>query len=167
MASRRMLNIALMNSDEFWELTDKAKILYFYLALNADDDGFIIGLNQTMRSLGCDFSDFEKLVESGFIIAFQSGKSVIRHWKVHNYIRGDIYVPTQCTKEKAMLAINGAKVYFIKDNKAELKMYGDSSVDATLTQESEDKNNKKNKEEKSRSKSGNEEIMEALYDKGI
>ncbi|MBQ6675378.1 MAG: hypothetical protein IJM75_04545 [Ruminococcus sp.] len=44
MASRRMFNISLLNADDFFELDSSAKILYFYLALNADDDGFISGL---------------------------------------------------------------------------------------------------------------------------
>ena len=149
MASRRMFNIALINSDEFWGLSDKSKILYFYLALNADDDGFIIGLNQTMRSLGCDVSDFEKLIEIGYIISFKTGKSVIRHWKVHNYIRGDIYTPTQCAKEKSMLALNGAKIYYLKDNEYEREMYETAPVDESLTQDSPVKS-KKNKDSVSR-----------------
>ena len=131
MASRRMFNIALINSDEFWGLSDKSKILYFYLALNADDDGFIIGLNQTMRSLGCDVSDFEKLIE----------------------IRGDIYTPTQCAKEKSMLALNGAKIYYLKNNEYEREMYETAPVDESLTQESSVKS-KKNKDSISRKKYG-------------
>jgi len=153
MASRRMFNIALINSDEFWGLSDKSKILYFYLALNADDDGFIIGLNQTMRSLGCDVSDFEKLIEIGYIISFKTGKSVIRHWKVHNYIRGDIYTPTQCAKEKSMLSLNGGKVYYLKDDKLDVERYRDAPVDESLTQDSPEKL-KKNKDSISRKKYG-------------
>ncbi len=85
MANRRMFNIALISADEFFELENSAKILYFYLALTADDDGFINGLNRIQRSLGCSDADLEALVGIGYIIKFPSGKAVIRHWRVHNY----------------------------------------------------------------------------------
>ena len=153
MASRRMFNIALLNADDFFELESSAKILYFYLALNADDDGFISGLNRIQRSLGCSENDLEALINIGYIIRFQSGKAVIRHWRVHNYIRGDIYSPTQCTQEKAMLSLNGGKVYYLKDDKLDVKRYRDAPVDESLTQESSVKS-KKNKDSVSRKKYG-------------
>jgi hypothetical protein len=45
-----------------------------------------------------------------FIIPFESGIVVIKHWKIHNYIRNDRYKATVYTKEKAMLTSkeNGA-----------------------------------------------------------
>ena len=166
MANRRMFNIALISADEFFELENSAKILYFYLALTADDDGFINGLNRIQRSLGCSDADLEALISIGYIIRFPSGKAVIRHWRVHNYIRTDIYAPTQCTQEKAMLSLNGGKVYYLKDDKVEAEKYRDADVDETLTQDRVE-NKELKKENQKKPSAETKDTMEVLNESDI
>ena len=46
-----------------------------------------------------------------FILVFESGVIVIKHWKIHNYIRNDRYKPTLYQDEKALLADKDNKAY--------------------------------------------------------
>lgn len=172
MASKRMFNIELMTADEFIALSIQSQQLYIRFALEADDDGFVRSAASLQRLLGCGENEVSELERAGYIIVFNSGKIVIRHWLVHNYIRKDIYVPTKCVKEKAQLKLNKSKIYYLKNDSIEEENYGDVDIDESLTQVREEQVNKgqdqgKKKHKNSCPKSGAEEIMEALDDKGI
>ena len=111
MANRRMISKTIIDSDYFLEMPLSAQCLYFHLLARADDDGFIDSPKKIMRMLGATEDDLKLLLAKQFIIAFESGVIVIKHWRIHNYIRGDRYKPTFYRKEKAMLELDETNTY--------------------------------------------------------
>ena len=88
-----------------------AKLLYFYLNMSADDDGFV-GNPKTIKLVsGATDDDLKILVAKQFIIPFESGVIVIKDWKIHNYIQKDRYSKTQYTDEKSQLVVEENGTY--------------------------------------------------------
>ena len=87
-----------------------ARCLYFTLGMFADDDGFVNSPKGIMRQAGCSEDDMKVLLAKKFLLAFDSGVIVIKHWRINNYLRNDRYVPTKYGEEKAQLGTdeNGA-----------------------------------------------------------
>lgn len=110
MAERRMFAKTIIDSDAFLDMPLSAQALYFHLSMRADDDGFINNLKKLQRMVGCADDDMRLLVAKAFIIPFESGVVVIKHWRINNYIRNDRYKPTNYTEEMAQLQVkeNGA-----------------------------------------------------------
>lgn len=110
MAERRMFSKKITTSDAFLEMPDSAQNLYFHLSMDADDDGFVGSPKSIMRLVRAKEDDMKLLVTKSFIIPFDSGIIVIKHWRINNLIRSDRYKPTTYTEERAMLAVkeNGA-----------------------------------------------------------
>ena len=110
MAERRMFSKKITTSDAFLEMPDSAQNLYFHLSMDADDDGFVGSPKSIMRLVRAKEDDMKLLVAKSFIIPFDSGIIVIKHWRINNLIRSDRYKPTTYTEERAMLAVkeNGA-----------------------------------------------------------
>lgn len=103
MAERRMFSMQIVDSDAFVDMPLSTQALYFHLSMRADDDGFIGNSKRIMRSIGCSEDDMRLLLHKRFIIPFESGVCVVKHWKIHNYIRKDRYKPTAYTEEKNQL----------------------------------------------------------------
>jgi hypothetical protein len=110
MAERRMFAKTIIDSDAFIDMPLSTQALYFHLSMRADDDGFINNSKKIQRMIGASDDDLKVLMMKRFIIPFESGVVVIKHWKIHNYIRNDRYKPTVYAEEKAMLTSkeNGA-----------------------------------------------------------
>lgn len=110
MAERRMFAKTIIDSDSFLDMPLSAQALYFHLSMRADDDGFINNPKKIQRMVGCADDDMRLLVAKAFIIPFESGVVVIKHWRINNYIRNDRYKPTNYTEEMAQLQVkeNGA-----------------------------------------------------------
>lgn len=106
MANRRMFSLDVVGTDKFLELPVTAQCLYFHLGMRADDDGFISSPKQILKMLSCTNGDMKILAENGYIIPFESGIIVIRHWKQNNYIQSDRYKKTRYIKEKSMLGVS-------------------------------------------------------------
>ena len=106
MANRRMFSLDVINTDKFLDMPVTAQCLYFHLGMRADDDGFISNPKQVTRLAACTQGDVKVLIENGFIIPFESGIIVIRHWKQHNYIKTDRYRKTKYLKELGQLKLN-------------------------------------------------------------
>lgn len=111
MANRRMIAKTIVESDAFLDMPQSSQLLYFYLNFNADDDGFVNNPKSVMRNTGCKDDDLAVLIIKKFIIPFQSGIVVIKHWRIHNYIQSDRYHETKYTKEKSMLMLNDNNSY--------------------------------------------------------
>lgn len=115
MANRRMFSLKVVDTDAFLDMPQSSQLLYYSLAMRADDDGFIANSKKIMRMLGSQDDDFKVLVAKKFIIPFESGVCVIKHWLIHNLIRGDRYTETQWIKEKNQLVIEeGTNKYSLK-----------------------------------------------------
>ena len=110
MAERRMFAKTIIDSDVFIDMPLSTQALYFHLSMRADDDGFINNPKKIQRMIGCGDDDLKLLCAKRFILPFDSGVVVIKHWKIHNYIRNDRYKETIYKEEKAQLTVkeNGA-----------------------------------------------------------
>lgn len=111
MAERRMFAKTIIDSDAFLDMPLSTQALYFHLSMRADDDGFINNPKKIQRMVGCGDDDLKLLVAKNFIIPFESGVVVIKHWKIHNFIRTDRYKETVYQEEKAMLITKENKSY--------------------------------------------------------
>ena len=107
----------IIDSDAFIDMPLSTQALYFHLSMRADDDGFINNPKKIMRMIGASEDDYRVLCLKNFIIPFESGIVVIKHWKIHNYIQKDRYKPTVYAEEKASLDTkdNGAYTQCIQD----------------------------------------------------
>lgn len=113
MAERRMFAKTIIDSDAFLDMPLSTQALYFHLSMRADDDGFINNPKKIQRMIGASDDDLKVLVVKRFIIPFESGIVVIKHWKLHNYIRNDRYKETVYQEEKALLVEKENKAYTI------------------------------------------------------
>lgn len=103
MAERRMFAKTIIDSDAFLDMPLSTQALYFHLSMRADDDGFVNNPKKIQRVLGASEDDLKVLIAKRFIIPFESGIVVIKHWKIHNYIQKDRYKETAYKEEKALL----------------------------------------------------------------
>lgn len=117
MAERRMFAKTIIDSDAFLDMPLSTQALYFHLSMRADDDGFINNPKKIQRMVGASEDDLKLLIAKNFIIPFDTGIVVIKHWKIHNYIRSDRYKETVYAEEKERLELkeNGAYTIGIPD----------------------------------------------------
>lgn len=118
MAERRMFAKTIIDSDAFLDMPLSAQALYFHLSMRADDDGFVNNPKRIQRTIGGSDDDYRILLAKNFIISFDSGVIVIKHWKIHNYIRGDRKKDTAYPDEMGMLTTkeNGAYTLCLSDD---------------------------------------------------
>ena len=110
MAERRMFAKTIIDSDAFLDMPLTTQALYFHLSMRADDEGFINNPKKIQRMIGATEDDLKLLIAKNFIIPFESGIVVIKHWRIHNYIRGDRLKSTMYAEERDRLEVkeNGA-----------------------------------------------------------
>ena len=105
----------VIDSDAFLDMPLSTQALYFHLSMRADDDGFINNPKKIQRMVGASDDDLKLLLLKRFLITFESGVVVIKHWKIHNFIRNDRYKPTIYKEEKALLIEKENKAYTERD----------------------------------------------------
>ena len=105
MANKRMFSLDVIDTDNFMDMPLTAQALYFHLGLRADDDGFVASPKKIIKIVDCKQDDLKVLVAKGYVIPFNTGIIVIRHWKVHNRIQSDRYKPTKYVSERSRLGI--------------------------------------------------------------
>lgn len=110
MAERRMFAKPIVFSDDFLDMSLSARCLYFTLGMVADDDGFVDNARAIMRQVGCSKNDLDLLIAKQYVLVFEDGVIVIKHWRLHNYLRSDRYHATKYSDHKAEL-INGEHGY--------------------------------------------------------
>ena len=121
MAERRMFSKSITESDAFLDLPFSAQTLYFHMAMNADDEGFINSSRRICGMCGATEDDLKTLCEKGFLICFDSGIYVIKHWKINNKMRGDRVKDTNYPEEKARLVERANGVYSLKKENSSLQ----------------------------------------------
>ena len=104
MAQRRMFSKDIIENDAFLDMPLSTQALYFHLGMQADDDGFVTP-KRIMRMLGCQDDDLKLLIAKKFVLAFDSGVVVIKHWKINNYLRNDRHKPTTHQDKLALLTV--------------------------------------------------------------
>lgn len=115
MADRRMFSKSIIDSDLFLDMPQSAQCLYFHLGMRADDDGFVNSPKKIQRIIGASNDDFKLLIAKQFVIPFESGVVVIKHWRIHNYIQKDRYKPTIHQEEKQTLFLDKSGSYQVMD----------------------------------------------------
>lgn len=113
MADRRMFAKTIVLSDAFLDMPLSSRCLYFTFGMLADDDGFINSPKSIMRQCGALEDDLKLLITKKFVIPFDSGVIVIKHWRINNYLRRDRYTETKYTDEKAQLDTRENGAYFL------------------------------------------------------
>ena len=117
MAEKRMFTKEIIDSDAFLCMSSTSQLLYFHLSMRADDDGFVNNPKIIMRMVGSKEDDMSILIAKKFVIAFESGVVVIKHWRMHNYIKNDRYKETKYVYEKSQLYLdNKSKAYSLSPN---------------------------------------------------
>jgi hypothetical protein len=105
-----MFSPKIVESDEFMEMPQTSQNLYFHLGMNADDDGFV-NPRKIMKILGSSGDDLKVLVSKRFVLPFENGVVVIKHWLINNTIRKDIYQHTLYTEQLEKLTIKDNRSY--------------------------------------------------------
>lgn len=116
MAERRMFAKTIIDSDAFLDMPMSARLLYYDLGMRADDDGFINSPKKIMRMIGASNDDVNILIARKFVIPFDSGVVVIKHWRINNYLRNDRYTETKYLEEKSILEVDKNGSYTAKNN---------------------------------------------------
>lgn len=115
MAERRMFAKTIIDSDAFIDMPLTSQAFYFHLSMRADDDGFVNNPKKIQSMIGCSDDDMRLLIAKSFIIPFNSGVCVIKHWKIHNYIQTDRYKETVYLEEKRLLETKENKAYTLEN----------------------------------------------------
>ena len=142
MAERRMFAKSIVLSDAFLDMPMSSRCLYFTLGMLADDDGFVGGAKSIMRQCGASQDDMLLLLQKRFVIGFDNGVIVIKHWRMNNYLQKDRHKKTNYTEELAQLQVeeNGAyteciqNVYTGKDS-IDKNSIDKNSIDNTICSE--------------------------------
>jgi hypothetical protein len=111
MANKRMFSKQIIDSDAFLDMSPTAQLLYFHLVMRADDEGFVGNPKKIMREVGIQGDDFKVLAAKRFLLVFESGVVVIKHWLIHNTIRMDRFNETSYQDEKNLLDVKQNKAY--------------------------------------------------------
>lgn len=122
MAQKRMFTMKIVDSDAFLEMPLSTQCLYFHLNMRADDDGFIGNTKRIMKIIGASEDDLRLLIAKRFVLTFEDGVIVIKHWRMHNTLSRDRYAETSYTDEKKML--------LLKDN-GSYSLTGGNPIDDT------------------------------------
>ena len=111
MAERRMFAKSIVLSDAFLDMPLSARCLYFTLGMLADDDGFVSSPKAIMRQCGASVDDMNVLLSKRYVLSFESGVIVIKHWRINNYLREDRHKDTTYIEELKTLAIDERGAY--------------------------------------------------------
>lgn len=107
---------SVIDCDLFIDMPQSARLLYYDLSMRADDDGFITP-QKVIRMTGASKDDLSILIAKKFVIPFDSGVVVIRHWRINNYPQSDRYKETSYVDEKSQLIVDRKKEYELMDTK--------------------------------------------------
>lgn len=111
-----MVSLEVIDTDAFLDMPVSSQLLYFHLNSRADDDGFVANPKKIMRSLGGSSDDLKVIISKKFVIAFEDGVCVIKHWRINNFVRKDIYKETKYLDHKQTLFIRKTGAYTLTDD---------------------------------------------------
>lgn len=165
MAERRMFTKKVTDSDAFIELPSSAQALYFHLNQGADDDGFNNQIQNAMFKSHSTTDDLKVLMMKNFIIRFESGVIVIKHWRLHNTLRKDRYTPTNFQEEFQLLGLKDNGSYTLND--VGCQMVANRLPQVSIGKNSIDKNIKENNKRKVFTKPSLDELQSYIDEKQL
>lgn len=128
MARKRMFNITVVDSDAFLDMPLSTQCLYFHLNMRADDDGFIGNPKRIQRLVGAGDDDLKLLIAKRFVLIFEDGVIVIKHWRMHNTIQKDRYTQTAYIEELNQLKLKPNKAYSLNPNNEKIECIQDGNI---------------------------------------
>lgn len=132
MANKRMFTMKIVDSDAFLDMPVSTQCLYFHLCMRADDDGFVGNPKRIMKLVGGTEDDIRVLIAKRFVLAMEDGVLVIKHWRMHNTIQNDRYVPTTYQDQLSQLVLKPNKAYTLADAMAGVETKCIQNVSADL-----------------------------------
>lgn len=105
-----MFSKDILQNDVFLDMPLTSQALYLHLNINADDDGFV-SPRRVMRMIGASDDDLKILIAKRYLLSFESGVVVIKHWPISNTVRKDRYRKTTFKSELSMLTKNEFGAY--------------------------------------------------------
>jgi len=147
MAEKRMFAKTIVLSDAFLDMPMSARCLYFTFGMLADDDGFVSSPKAIMRQCGASKDDLNILLSKRYVLAFESGVIVIKHWRINNYLRTDRYIETTYLEEKSTLTLDAKGAYVEIENRESGIPPGIPMVYPEKNREEEDSVEKDSREE--------------------
>ena len=132
-----MFTMKIVDTDAFLDMPLSTQCLYFHLNMRADDDGFIGNPKRIEKIIGANDDDLKLLIAKRFVILFDDGVIVIKHWRMHNTLSRDRYIETSYTDEKKKL--------LLKDNGSYSLTNGNSIDDTRLIERSNRQTQKRRK----------------------
>ena len=166
-AERRMFAKTIIDSDEFLDMPLSAQALYFQLSMRADDDGFVNSPKRIQRMIGASEDDMRLLIAKSFVLVFDTGVIVIKHWRINNWIRADRKVATTYTEELEMLTLKENGTYSLEslENSEVQPNVNQMSTEYRLVENSIGKDSKEEKKGRFAPPSL-EELSEYIHEKG-
>ena len=129
MAKKRMTTTQITDSDDFIAMPSPAQALYLHLNNGADDDGFNNQVQMAMYKAHASIDDLKLLLAKRFILQFDSGVIVIKHWRMANSLRKDRYTPTVFQEELKQLGIKENGAYTWLPNGCQMVAIDKDSID--------------------------------------
>jgi len=111
MAQKRMFSLSVVDTDQFLDMPISSRLLYYELGMRADDDGFVDNFKKILLFTGLKEDDLKVLIAKQYVLPFDSGVIVIRHWRMNNYLRNDRHKSTQYQEELKKLSVDDNLVY--------------------------------------------------------
>lgn len=144
MAERRMFAKSIVLSDVFIDMPATARCLYFTLGMLADDDGFIGNPRAIMRQIGSSDDDIKVLLSKRYLLSFESGVIVIKHWRMNNYLQNDRHHKTTYVEELGTLTTDDKGAYTEKNK--ENKMYTNCIQNVYMNQDNDGSHSEKSEQ---------------------
>lgn len=116
-AEKRMFSRSLLESDGFISLSIAARLAYLHLALCAADDGFVIAAKTTLRHIEVEDDVLSELLDGDYLIDFNDGIYLIKHWHVHNQIQKNRYTPSRHSRLLRGFRVDSTGAYRLRRSK--------------------------------------------------
>lgn len=120
MATKRMFDKAIIDTDKFMDMPLSTKAVYFLLGMEADDEGFV-SYKKVMRVHGGNDDDLKLLIAKELVIIFESGVVVITDWKKNNWLDSRRIKQTEYQKEKKLLTLTRLDKYVLSSRLASIE----------------------------------------------
>lgn len=163
MATKRMFSLNVIDTDNFLEMPMSARLLYYDLGMRADDDGFVGNCKKILLFTGAKEDDLKILITKGYVIPFENGVIVIRHWKMNNYLQNDRTKPTIYQQELKQLHLDNSGVYNLYTNC--IHSIEENSIDKISIEENRSNTVPVEKNEESKKAKTEERLFETEFDK--
>ncbi|MCR4755635.1 MAG: hypothetical protein K5868_08925 [Lachnospiraceae bacterium] len=164
MARKRMFSFDVINSDRFLDLPLATRGLYFHLNCEADDDGFISSALRTLRAVDGTEEMLNELVNAEYLIKFDSGIYLVKHWLLHNCIQKDRYTPSIHTKERGQVNVVD-RIYCLSSYTDCIQNGSNLYTQISIDKSREDKDREKPKRTKAQSFNNNKYDFDELEKK--